>query len=58
MRFAVKQIYEKEIYEKCGYKEKVIELKKEIAFEKDYKSEYITVHTMLSNKDSVDKVMQ
>ena len=58
LRFAVKSIYEGEIYDLCGYKDRIVKLKKEIIYEKDYKSECITVHATLVNREKVDRALQ
>ena len=50
LRFVVKHVHKSEIYKKCGYQDRVIKLKKETAYEKDYKSECIIVHEILSNR--------
>ena len=43
LQFASKLNYEKDIYDKLKYDKRIMEIKKDIIYEKDYKSQCIVI---------------
>ena len=58
LRFASKQNYEANIYKKLALNERIIELKKDIIFKKDYKQECMVILATLANRDKIDNSLQ
>ena len=58
LQFVSKPVYKNEIYTQLKETDKIIEIKKEFVYEKDYKSQCITIFTILSSHEVVDKKLQ
>ena len=48
LQFASKENYEEEIYKKIKYDERIVEIRKDITFKKDYKSQCIIIIAILA----------
>ena len=55
LQFASKLNYEKDIYDKLKYDKQIVEIKKDIIYEKDYKSQYIVIIAVQSERERVDR---
>ena len=58
LQFMSKQNHEVDIFKKIKSKDRIVELKKDIMFEKDYKQECIVVLVTLAEIDHVDNSLQ
>ena len=58
LKFASKENYEENIYQKLKYKERIVEIKKDVTFKKDYKSQCIVVIAILVEREHVDNDLQ
>ena len=58
LRFAARTVYKNKIYSNINQIDWVLETKKNFIYEKDYKSQCITVYTTLSAHKTVDQKLQ
>ena len=58
LKFALKENYEEDIYQKLKYKERIIEIKKDVIFKKDCKLQYIIVIATPAEREHADNDLQ
>ena len=58
LKFASKENYEKDIYQKLQYQERIIEIKKDVMFKKDYELQCIIIMVTLAERERVDSDLQ
>jgi len=56
--FAAKIVYETEMYNILKLEQRLLEIKKDFIYEKDYKSQCIIVFTILLNQEKMDHQLQ
>ena len=58
LKFTSKENYENNIYKKLKYNDRIIEIEKDMMYEKDYKLECIIVLAVLLERERVDFDLQ
>ena len=54
LQFASKLNYEKDIYNKLKYDKQIVEIKKDIIYEKDYKSQCIVIIAVQLEREQIE----